>query len=114
MWDKPVTIEITDHHKRALFHDRAGIDAEFERLSGALERGRMLLGVDHPVPPEGNASFWLRLLWDDGVRSARGFQAISLSSTSRPPSSRLWMPAMTIFMSSTVSLKGNGGMPVRR
>ena len=38
--------------KRALFHGRAQIDAELERLGPAVARGRFLLGVDHSIPPE--------------------------------------------------------------
>ena len=38
--------------KRALFHGRAEIDAEFERLRPALRRGKYLLSVDHSIPPE--------------------------------------------------------------
>jgi len=40
------------YDKRALFHGRTEIDAEFERLRPALRRGKYLLSVDHSIPPE--------------------------------------------------------------
>jgi len=40
------------YDKRALFYGRREIDAEFDRLRPALERGKFLLAVDHSIPPE--------------------------------------------------------------
>ena len=63
------------YDKRALFRGRAEIDAEFARLHGALERGRMLLGVDHSVPPEvswDNFRYYARRKRELLVEYARG------------------------------------------